>query len=195
MFVIAALGWTLGVLALPKWFSLPVALLMLPLGVFCAAKLVIGPLLYWRRVPCSAGGIAGAAIAGMALSHAIARGVLAGLFGGAGVFHITSKGGAAVAAKTPPQRDTWLARIIAPAREELLLLTALATAIAVIGLTRSSGHVESALWMLILGLQSLPYVAALLCAVAAALPARRGAASTASARPAGPPQPQSSLRS
>ena len=195
VFVIAALGWTLGVLALPNWFSLPVALLMLPLGGFCAAKLVIGPLLYWRRVPCSAGGIAGAAIAGMALSHAIARGVLAGLFGGAGVFHITSKGGAAVAAKTPPQRNTWLTRIIAPAREELLLLTALATAIAVIGLTRSSGHVESALWMLILGLQSLPYVAALLCAVAAALPARRGAASTASARPAGPPQPQSSLRS
>lgn len=198
VFVIAALGWTLGVLALPQWFSLPVALLMLPLGVFCAAKLVIGPLLYWRRVPCSVGGIAGAAIAGMALSHAIARGVLAGLFRGAGVFQITSKGGAAAAVKTSPRSDAGLARIIAPAREELLLLTALAAAIAAIGITRSSGHVESALWMLMLGLQSLPYLAALMCAVAAALPERRAAASTAapivSAPPAGPPQPQSSLR-
>ena len=169
VFVFAALGWTLGVLALPHWFSLPVALFMLPLGVFCAAKLVIGPLLYWRRVPCSLGGSAGAAIAGMALSHAIARGVLAGLFRSAGVFHITTKGGAA-AARGP---YAWLTRIIAPVREELLLLTGLAAAIAAIGLTRSSGDVESALWMLMLGLQALPYLAALLCAVAAALPERR----------------------
>ncbi len=223
VFVVAALGWTVGVLALPQWFSLPVALLMLPLGVFCAAKLVIGPLLYWRRVPCSIGGIAGAAIAGMALSHAIARGVLAGLVRGAGVFQITAKGGAA--AQQLPRSDAGLARIIAPVREELLLLTALAAAIAAIGITRNSGHVESALWMLMLGLQSLPYVAALMCAVASALPAQRAvpaaapaavpavataaalatavaaapaasraAAPTPSAPLAGQPQPQSSLR-
>ena len=193
VFVIAALAWTAGVLALPHWFSLPIALLLLPLGVFCAAKLVIGPLLYWRRVPCSVGGIAGAAIAGMGLSHTIARGVLAGLFHGAGVFQITAKGGSA-AAPSPAGgqrvrlvRLARLAAIVAPAREELLLLIALWTAIAATGITRSTGHVESAVWMLMLGLQSLPYFAALLCALAAALPARQGRSSAT-------PRPQTALR-
>ena len=172
VFVAAALIWTTGMLASPHWFSYPITLLLLPLAVFCAVKLVIGPLLYWRRVPCSAGGIAGAAIAGMGLSHAIARGVLAGLFGGAGVFQITAKGGDAV---PPATAGAWGARVsgmLAPAREELLLLVALWTAIAAVGFTRSTGHVESAVWMVMLGLQSLPYLAALICAVAAALPAR-----------------------
>ena len=65
-----------------------------------------------------------------------------------------------------------LARMLAPAREEALLLSGLACAIAAIGYTRSTGHLESALWMLMLGLQSLPYVAALTCAFAATLPER-----------------------
>ena len=64
-------------------------------------------------------------------------------------------------------------RVLAPAREELLLLSGLTAAIAAIGFTRSSGHLESALWMLMLGLQALPYLAAIVCACAAALPERR----------------------
>ena len=174
VFVLAALLWTAGALAWPRSFPLPIALLMLPLAAFCAAKLVIGPLLYWRRVACSAGEIAGAAIAGMALSHAIARGVLAGLTRGAGVFRITAKGGQAPAATHRSggvMARLW--RLFAPAREECLLLAALLSAIAAVGLTRTAGHLESAWWMLMLGLQCLPYVAALVCACAAALPARR----------------------
>ena len=173
VFVIAALLWTIGTLALPHAFPLPITLFMLPLAAFCLGKLLIGPLLYWRRVPCSAGGIVGAAIAGMALSHAIARGVLAGLLCGAGVFRITAKGGkAAPAATSLAGRLMRIARLFAPAREEFLLLSGLASAIAAIAFTRSAGHLESALWMLMLGLQSLPYLAALTCAAAAALPER-----------------------
>jgi exo-beta-1,3-glucanase (GH17 family)/cellulose synthase/poly-beta-1,6-N-acetylglucosamine synthase-like glycosyltransferase len=168
VFVFAALAWTIGVLALPQYFSLPVMLFMLPLAVFCAAKLVMGPLLYWRRVPCSAGGIVGAAIAGMALSHAIARGVLAGLFYKSGVFQITAKG--KIAATSTHMDASAIARAFAPAREELLLLSALVLAIIAVGLTRTAGHTESALWMLMLALQALPYAASLLCAVAASLP-------------------------
>ena len=163
IFVGAALVWTAGVLALPQYFSLPIALFMLPLAMFCAAKLVIGPLLYWRRVPCSVGSIVGASVAGMALSHAIARGVLAGLFTKAGVFHITSKGG------RPAPSRTWVAAV----REEMLLLVALVLAIAAVALTRKADHAESLLWMSMLALQALPYVAALACAVAASLPQRQ----------------------
>ena len=167
IFVLAALVWTAGVLALPQYFSLPVALYLLPLALFCATKLVIGPLLYWRRVPCSVGGIAGAAIAGMALSHAIARGILAGLFYKTAVFQVTPKGGQR-RGSPPPCLGTRLGMLLAPAREELLLLFALLVAIAAISITRQPHHAESALWMLMLALQALPYGAALACAMAAA---------------------------
>ena len=167
IFVLAALVWTAGVLALPHYFSLPVALYLLPLALFCATKLVIGPLLYWRRVPCSAGSIAGAAIAGMALSHAIARGILAGLFYKTAVFQVTPKGGQQRGSPAP-SLGTRVGRLLAPAREELLLLLALMVAIAAISITRQPHHAESALWMLMLALQALPYGAALACAMAAA---------------------------
>ncbi len=170
IFVGAALVWTAGVIALPQYFSLPVALFMLPLAMFCAAKLVIGPLLYWRRVPCSAGSIVGASVAGMALSHAIARGVLAGLFTKAGVFQITAKGGRAAPS------HAWVAAV----REEMLLLAALVIAIVAVAVTRKAGHAESLLWMLMLALQALPYLAAMVCAAAAALPERRARVSQAS---------------
>ena len=184
VFVFAALAWTMGVLALPQYFSLPVMLFMLPLAVFCAAKLVMGPLLYWRRVPCSAGGIVGAAIAGMALSHAIARGVWAGLFYKTGVFQITAKGkvpssssAVGLPAEPKPHAYAQLAEMLAPAREELLLLTALLLAITAMAITRDSGHTESALWMLMLALQALPYAASLFCAVAASFSEREVLAS------------------
>ena len=170
IFVGAALVWTAGVLALPQYFSLPVALFMMPLAMFCAAKLVMGPLLYWRRVPCSGGSIVGASVAGMALSHAIARGVLAGLFTKAGVFQITAKGGRAAAS------HAWAAAV----REEMLLLVALVVAIAAVAVTRKAGHAESLLWILMLALQALPYLAAMVCAAAAALPERRACVTQAS---------------
>ena len=178
-FVLSALAWTIGVLAFPQYFSLPIPLFMLPLAVFCAAKLVMGPLLYWRRVPCSAKGILGAAIAGMGLSHAIARGVLAGLFHHSGVFQITAKGtntntasNAPLAFAKPalkPMYGQQFSKILKPAREEALLLLALMLAILAIAITRNSNHIESALWMLMLALQALPYSASVICAIAAGL--------------------------
>jgi exo-beta-1,3-glucanase (GH17 family)/cellulose synthase/poly-beta-1,6-N-acetylglucosamine synthase-like glycosyltransferase len=181
VFVIAAIAWTTGVLALPQYFSLPLALFMMPLGVFCAAKLVMGPLLYWRRVDCSAGGIVGAAIAGMALSHAIARGVLAGLFYSTGVFQVTAKGGQA--ADSAKRKPAWpISSLLAPAREELLLLVALLLSIAAMALTRKPGHTESLLWMVMLAIQALPYLASLVCAAAGLASQRQPATLTLSSR-------------
>ena len=182
VFVGAALLWTAGTLALPHYFSFPVVLFMLPLALFCAAKLVIGPLLYWRRVPCSVGSIVGASVAGMALSHAIARGVLGGLFTRAGVFQVTSKGGQrlSVVASRP---GWWSIRWLAPVREEILLLAALLVAIAAVAITRKADHAESLLWMLMLALQALPYLAALASAVAAALPQSQLISTAASGAP------------
>jgi hypothetical protein len=66
-----------------------------PLIAFFAARLLIGPLLYTRCVPCGLADRLGAAVAGMALSHRIARGVLQGLRGRRAVFEITRKAEAA----------------------------------------------------------------------------------------------------
>jgi exo-beta-1,3-glucanase (GH17 family)/cellulose synthase/poly-beta-1,6-N-acetylglucosamine synthase-like glycosyltransferase len=167
VFVFAALFWTAGALLLPKYFSFPLALYLMPLAVFCSAKLVMGPLLYWRRVDCSWSDIVGASVAGMGLSHAIARGVIEGLLGKAAVFQITSKGNARpeMQGKKPRDALAWLQ--LRAVREELLLLLALTLAIAAVALGREPGHQESAYWMAMLLLQCLPYAAALACAALA----------------------------
>jgi hypothetical protein len=147
------MAWTIGVLSAPKQFHYPIALYMVPLVVFFGCKALLGPLLYLRRVRCSAGEIAGAALAGMGLSHAIAQGVFAGLAQREGVFEITRKGSRVKAGIG-----------LAAAREEGLLLFGLAMCIVGVALTRMPGHLESALWLGVLSLQAVPYAAALACA-------------------------------
>ncbi len=162
IFVLMAVAWTWAVLALPHRFSLPFSLFMMPLSMFCITKLLIGPILYRRRVPCSVGEVVGAGIAGMALSHAIARGVMAGLLHADAIFHITAKGGAATATSKRIWRST--AARLAPVREEALLLIALVTATVAVYVDNNSSRFEATLWMSMLMLQALPYAAAVGCA-------------------------------
>ncbi len=154
VFGFAAMAWTIGMIAAPHLVSLPVVSFMAPLAVFFATKLVIGPLLYWRRVPCTVAGIAGAAVAGLGLSHAIATGVVEGLAKRRGMFEVTRKGGGAVAAGS-----------FAAVREEAAMLVALAACIAGMLSTRRPDHPESAWWIAMLVLQAVPYLAAIACQV------------------------------
>ncbi|MGD9941816.1 MAG: glycosyltransferase [Burkholderiaceae bacterium] len=164
VFAFAAMAWTVGVLAAPQYFSLPITLFMVPLFVFFVVKAAFGPLLYWRRVGCSPRDIAGSALAGMALSHAVARGVFSGLTFRRAVFEITKKGSKPAGGGSS---DGYGA-----VREELLLLAGLWVCVFGMAVTREPGHIESAMWMTILALQSLPYLAALLCTALAKLPER-----------------------
>jgi exo-beta-1,3-glucanase (GH17 family)/cellulose synthase/poly-beta-1,6-N-acetylglucosamine synthase-like glycosyltransferase len=175
VFVFAALFWTAGTLLLPQYFAFPLALYLMPLAVFCVAKLVMGPLLYWRRVSCSWQDRVGAAMAGMGLSHAVARGVLDGLFRTRAVFEVTGKGG------SPQPSPGLVVRVGATShassdwravREELLLLAALWLAVFAVALGREPESKEPVYWMAMLILQSLPYVAAVLCAFVAQRPER-----------------------
>jgi len=59
--------------------------------LFAGVRLILGPLLYLRRVQCSLRDVVGAALAGMSLSHTIARGVLKGLFSRSLRFEVTTK--------------------------------------------------------------------------------------------------------
>ena len=163
LFALAAVVWTVGAVVMPTVVTLPTLLFMLPLGTFVLAKLIVGPLLYWRRVPCSLAEIVGASVAGMAISHGIARGVIAGLFGGNATFEVTRKGAASRA-------PIWGA--ISAVREEALMIALLVVAACLLavstpGVSATPIGLSSAgnrwLWIAILALQALPYAAALAC--------------------------------
>jgi hypothetical protein len=162
VFSLAAMAWTLGFLAAPHLFGLPIALFVVPLTVFFLARLILGPLLYWRRVPCPMPDIAGAALAGMGLSHSIARGVIAGLVGRRAVFEVTRRSGPSPSPLAPAgRRYPWLADV----REEAALLVGLLACVAALAVQRVAGDTAAAVWMAVLCTQALPYVAALACAL------------------------------
>jgi exo-beta-1,3-glucanase (GH17 family)/cellulose synthase/poly-beta-1,6-N-acetylglucosamine synthase-like glycosyltransferase len=166
VFTLGALAWTIGMLAFPEQFSLPVDLFLVPLLGFFVAKAMFGPVMYMARVRCSLADTAGAALASMALSHAIACGVWQGLLQKNGSFVRTAK--------------SWKNRvrggIFGAVREEGLMLGALAAGIAGMWWRDGFHHHESMLWMIILAAQSLPYLSAVVVSWISALSQRRQSA-------------------
>lgn len=165
VFTLTALVWSVGVLLLPQRLSLPLLPFAVPLVVFFLARAVLVPLLYRRRVQCRWSDVAGAAWAGMALSHAIAVGGWTGLLGRSAVFHVTRKRAMGVAQPAPTQQrwgSVW---------PQALLLAALVGVGAALALEAAWMGGPSGLngtvmaWLLILALQGLPYAAALWCAL------------------------------
>lgn len=148
-FSLSALLWTIAHLVAPQHVGLPLAFYAAPLATFFTVRLIAGPLLYLRRVPCAPADVFAAALAGMGLSHSIARGVFAGIVGKSAIFHVTRRQG--------HSRDR-------AAGEETLMLLALLAAIAAMLILGNSLDPSRPVWLTILGLQALPYAAALACA-------------------------------
>jgi exo-beta-1,3-glucanase (GH17 family) len=157
LFSLAAIGWTFAMWAAPQAVGPPHALLAVPALALCATRLVLTPLLYRRLVTRDVRDIAGAALAGMALSHRVARGVFAAWLRVPAVFHVTRKGRAAASRS---------AGVFAQVREETVLLLGLLGCL----LYSASEAQQAALaqpyvaWMVALACQALPYAAALVCA-------------------------------
>ncbi|MDR1063829.1 MAG: glycosyltransferase [Azoarcus sp.] len=172
VFAYGSLLWTIGILTHPKAFSLPVVALALPVLGFMAFKAALGPILYRRIMACPWRDILGASILSVGLSHAIARGVFTGLVKRKGVFIVTPKGWKAKGAFA----------FFGPIREELGMLVALVLAIMALVWRRGAGDAETQLWVGILALQCIPYMASLACQIAAYLPERH----TPSRSPPGP---------
>lgn len=164
-FTLASLAWTVGMLAYPEAFSLPLDLFVVPVLGFFVLKAYFGPSLYRERVPCGWRDVAGASIASMALSHAIARGILAGLVQKQGTFVVTPKSWRAGNRK---RAFAWLGAV----REESLML--LGIVVAIVGvLAMMPRQYESLLWIGILATQSIPYMSSLVCALVSAYAPRR----------------------
>jgi exo-beta-1,3-glucanase (GH17 family)/cellulose synthase/poly-beta-1,6-N-acetylglucosamine synthase-like glycosyltransferase len=154
---LAVMVWSVGRLTMPTLFGLPVPLFAMPLLVFFLARVLLLPLLYWRCVPCRVRDTMGAAVAGMALSHSVARGVFSGLAKRRAVFEVTRKAGHADPARGGSRRPR------SAVREERALLLGLAVCAA--ALVIDAGAVDAILgaWLLVIGLQAVPYSSALVC--------------------------------
>ncbi|MGH8117590.1 MAG: glycosyltransferase family 2 protein, partial [Rhodanobacteraceae bacterium] len=185
VFSVMALGWTAGMLLAPTVFSMPMRLFLIPVIGFFIAKAVFGVILYRARVPCGWRDTLMASIASMGLSHAIARGIWAGIFKQKAAFVRTAKsrrlsGGAAGA--------------LGPVREEFLMAIALLLAIAGMAINFGTRYIDGQLWMVILGAQAIPYLSAVGGALVAHYsrerPAGEPQARPAPARPARAPEPQ-----
>jgi len=157
VFTIASLAWTIGLIAQPGTFTLPLNLFVVPVLGFFVCKAVFGIILYRVRVPCSWRDTISAAIASMSLSHAIARGILKGLVSKEHPFTRTAK------SRRLRSRPNAFSAI----REELLLLIALV--LGAFGVLSKFGtdHLEAVLWTSILLAQAIPYVSAVICAYVA----------------------------
>jgi exo-beta-1,3-glucanase (GH17 family)/cellulose synthase/poly-beta-1,6-N-acetylglucosamine synthase-like glycosyltransferase len=153
IFTIGSIFWTIAMLLFPEQFSLPVVVMIVPILCFLAIKAVLGPMLYRKTMQCSWKDIMGASLASLGLSHAIARGIISGLWQKSGVFVVT--------AKTKTQATSW--QLIAPIREEIAILFGLILSSVAMLVSRGLINLDAQLWVLMLALQSLPYWSALAC--------------------------------
>jgi len=151
--------WSIGLTLRPRQFEFPVLALTLPIAAVFALKMARSVMLYRAKVPCGAADRLGAAIAGLALSHTIAKAVWRGVFTSRPTFLRTPK-----CAHAPV-----LIQGLAMAWEELLVLISLSLAMACVGFTHHFATWETKGWILLLGLQALPYAASVALGLGAAI--------------------------
>ena len=156
------LVWSVLLIAFPHTIEFPVALFMLPsIGLF-AFKVVQIFSLYAARVNCSFRDRAGAALAGLALSHGIGLAVWKGLIVKSAPFLRTPK-----MANAPA-----LIQGLVMAREELTLLVLTWAALAGVAISHHFATIEARLWCAVLLTQSMPYLASVVVSIVAAMPAK-----------------------
>ena len=164
LFNMAALGWSFAMVASPLQVDPPLIIFsVLPLALFSFKVSKVIYLYRGARIVGTARQTLAAAIAGLALSHSIARAMWQGLVTSDKPFLRTPK----------MEQATALARALASAREEILLMIALWTAAAAVAYHSGSDALDLLLWIIVLLVQSVPYLAALLVAVLSAFPKLR----------------------
>ncbi len=176
LFTVTALYWTVGLLALPRYFEFPIAAFLVPtIGMF-AFKLMHSLWLYSLRVPSTWRQRLGAGLAATALTHGIARAILRAL----GTSNMPFL-------RTPKLEDKpALVRAIMAAREESLILLGLLTAASAVAMRYDPRYVETGLWVAVLLVLAVPYMAAVYLSLLNAWPARsRVSAGALQSAPAG----------
>ena len=133
---------------------------VLPLALFCFKLAKVIYLYRGARVVGTAWQTLAAMAAGLALSHTIAKAMLLGMVTSGRPFLRTPK----------LEHSLALVKALASAREETLFMLALWSAAAGIFLEHGSDTLDLLLWIIVLIVQSLPYLAALLMSLVSGLP-------------------------
>ncbi len=163
IFTLGALAWSIGMIIDPRNINPPpilFAILPMLLFVFKFAKILY---LYRSSLKASIGQTLSAAIAGLALSHAISLAMLNGLFTKSKPFFRTPK----------KAKSHALARAFMASSQEVVLMLALWTVAIAVSLRPDADSFDMLLWIGFLAIQSLPYLATFVVALISALPERR----------------------
>lgn len=160
VFTFASLLWTILMIVAPESFGLPMTVLVAPMLGFMAFKTAMGPILYRRTMNCPWIDIAGASLLSAGISHAVARGIFAGIFKKKGEFVVTPKGWKAKRALA----------FFGPIREELGLLLALLVCVVSVSATLGVQDPAAKAWVAVLMFATIPYWAALGCQIASYWP-------------------------
>jgi exo-beta-1,3-glucanase (GH17 family)/cellulose synthase/poly-beta-1,6-N-acetylglucosamine synthase-like glycosyltransferase len=161
VFNLAALGWSLAMITAPTRFDPPLIILsVLPLALFCFKLAKVVYLYRGARVVGTAWQTLAAMLAGLALSHTIAKAMLLGMVTRGRPFLRTPK----------LEHSLTLLKALASAREETLCMLALWLAATGVFIRHGSDTMDLLLWIIVLLVQSLPYLAALLMSLVSGLP-------------------------
>jgi exo-beta-1,3-glucanase (GH17 family)/cellulose synthase/poly-beta-1,6-N-acetylglucosamine synthase-like glycosyltransferase len=184
LFNFAALAWSVAMVMFPLQVTPPyMTVALVPLVLF-AFKMSKSFLLYRRRVTATFRQSIAAGVAGLALSHTIARAMFGGFVSGNLGFFRTPK-----LAQAPA-----FVRALADAREEGLFVIAFWLAAGLIMLREDAFMLDVRVWVAVLIVQSIPYLAAVVVSLISAsqrlparlvgpMPAMTGAGSAAKVEP------------
>jgi exo-beta-1,3-glucanase (GH17 family)/cellulose synthase/poly-beta-1,6-N-acetylglucosamine synthase-like glycosyltransferase len=132
--------------------ELPITAFLLPtIGLF-SFKIIRSLWLYQVRVPCSVWQSIGASLTGLSLTHTVAKGTIQGLFINGKPFMRTPK----------YEKQGPLFTGLMTIREELLLLTLLVASILFMSNAEHFDNLSGHLWIAVLAVQSVPYLATFL---------------------------------
>lgn len=163
IFTAVSLSLTAFLLYDPVHHELPTGAFLLPtIGIF-SFKILRSLWLYRARVPCTVAQTFGAFLAGLSLTHTIARGTLRGLFTDNLPFLRTPKN---------EKRGALWAGLMS-IRQELAILAALIIAAVAMGVNEHFSNPMGRQWLTILVVQMVPYIATLIVMLVSIWPTKR----------------------
>ncbi|HEY2836616.1 MAG TPA: glycosyltransferase family 2 protein [Rhizomicrobium sp.] len=146
---LTALVWTALMWVAPSYIDVPMPALSAAAMALFATKLIKTILLYPPMVRSGFRGALKASVAGLALTHTVGKAVWTGLFTGGKPFM-----------RTPKCEDSAkFSQVLRVVWQETVLLAGLLTAMVSMGFDRGFVDPAVTLWMVMLGVQSLPYAA------------------------------------
>ncbi len=161
IFNAAAVLWTAGMILFPDKIDPPLIIFsILPLSLFLFKLLKLIYLYQGMHVVSSFRQTLTAALAGLALSHTIAKAMWLGLFTNGRPFLRTPK----------MEQSAPLYHAIASAREESLIMLLIWFCAAAVYYQLTLDNLDTLLWFIALLVQSIPYLAALIMSIISALP-------------------------